>query len=90
MVFLPLKTCHLRWPLQLGYKAWQERIRTCHYQSKHHHHHQVQTAVVNNVELGGILVLGHDTPDRKTLARVLRSPLKQKLVLLLDALGLDK
>jgi hypothetical protein len=29
IVFLPLKTRHLRWPLQLSYRAWREQKRTC-------------------------------------------------------------
>jgi hypothetical protein len=33
---------------------------------------------------------GHDTPGRLTRYLVRNSPLKQKLVLLLDSLGLDK
>jgi hypothetical protein len=42
--------------------------------------------VINKDELLGFL--GHDTPDRTTRARVRKFPVKQKLLRLLDVLGL--
>jgi hypothetical protein len=45
-------------------------------------------AAVNSPEL--LYCLSHDTPDRVTRHLVRNSPLKQKLVLLLGLLGLDK
>jgi hypothetical protein len=67
MVFLPLKICHLWWSLELGYKVWRERVRTCHHQSKNHNH-QVQALLLSiMVSYLRSLAMTHDTPDKKTM-----------------------
>jgi hypothetical protein len=47
-----------------------------------------ENTVVNGAEL--LYYMGHEPPDRVTRRLVRNSPLKQKPVVLLDLLGLDK
>jgi hypothetical protein len=89
MVFLPLEICHLRRPLELGHKDF---TRNCHHTSTDQAPPppSARDTAVNGAELSYFIVSAMTHRTEWPAISCAIHLLKQKIVLLLDLLGLDK